>query len=51
MYGNTLYFASARNVGGKHTVRTMSILDIYQSTYNTDGHIQNQALFQQHEIS
>jgi hypothetical protein len=37
MYGNTLYFASARNVGGKHTVRTMSILDIYQSTYNTDG--------------
>jgi hypothetical protein len=24
MYGNTLYFASARNVGGKHTVRTMS---------------------------
>ncbi|WP_016991369.1 OmpA family protein [Flavobacterium sp. ACAM 123] len=38
MYDNTLYFASARNVGGKtYGVNNEPFLDIYQSTYNTDG--------------
>jgi outer membrane protein OmpA-like peptidoglycan-associated protein/tetratricopeptide (TPR) repeat protein len=38
MYDNTLYFASARNVGGKtYGVNDEPFLDIYQSTYNTDG--------------
>lgn len=38
MHGNALYFTSARNVGGKtYGVNDEPFLDIYQSTYSSDG--------------